>query len=85
MPRSVMFYEMVLALRETTKNNAAHISLTPGKVPRLLVSRILHRIFHQYPFLRLFRSSEVQSGCMGYSVFMDKVTAVHNIIPADKY
>ena len=59
MPRSGMFYKMVLDLGGTTKTNAAHISLTPGVVPRLLVFRIFQHIFHPYPFLRLFRSSEV--------------------------
>lgn len=59
--------------------------LTPGEVPRLLVSHVrivyfIHTLCHVS-----FRSSEIQSGRMGYSVLMDKVIAVHNIIPADKY
>lgn len=59
--------------------------LTSGEVPRLLAShvRIVYFI-HTLSYVS-FRLSEVQSGRMGYLVFMDKVIAVHNIVPADKY
>lgn len=59
--------------------------LTPAEAPRLLVFtvRIVYFI-HALSYVS-FRSSEVQSGRMGYSVFMVKVIAVHNIIPVDKY